>query len=574
MLVSRPLLPLALALAGCTCASEPAPPAPAPEPASAGALTADPPAGEGAVAIHLTSAGPEVLASWVEPGSADAPRIRFARFDVERSAWSEASTVTEGADLLASSVELPAAVRSAGGTFLLTFVRRGGADEASSVHLATSPDGQTWRLRGPIHDDDTDTEHGHVSLLPEGGGARAVWLDGRATIAAGPMAVRTALLDPDGGRTDEAVLDERVCDCCQTAAAAAADGPIVVYRDRDEAERRDLSIVRRRDGAWGAPSAVASDGWTIRGCPVNGPQVAADVRRVVAAWYTEGGGAPQLRVAFSGDAGARFDAPLVLDAAQPLGRVDVEWMADGSALVAWLERRGDAARVLVRRVAPDRRVGAPVEIAPLGGPAAFGAPRLARLGADAMVAWSDSGPPRRVRAVVLRVGELPPPTGAPLAAAVPPEPDAIGAQLPPVVLDALSGEARSLGSFRGRPLVLSFFAGWCAPCREEIPVLAALARRYPDELAVVGISIDESPPEAVARFARAHGITYPVLLDPAGAALGGALGVPPIPATFLLDEAGRVVFVHRGGGATLEPSLAAAVERSIAGEHHGHDHAH
>lgn len=572
MLVTRPLL--ALALAGCTCASEPAAPAPTPEPASGGALTAaDPPAGEGAVAIHLTSAGPDVLASWVEPASADALRVRFARFDIGRMAWSEASTVAEGADVLASAVELPAVVRSAGGSLLLTFLRRGRADEASSVHLATSPDGRLWRLHGPIHDDDTDTEHGHVSLLAEDRGARAVWLDGRAAVTSGPMAVRTALLGADGRRTDEVVLDERVCDCCQTAAATTADGPIVVYRDRDEAERRDLSIVRRAHGAWSAPSPVASDGWTIRGCPVNGPQVAADPRGVVAAWYTEGGGEPQLRVAFSGDAGAHFDEPLVLHAARPLGRVDVEWMADGTALVAWLERRGDVASVLVRRVGADRRAGAPLEIAPLGSPAAFGAPRLARLGADVMVAWSDSGPPRRVHAVVARAAEIPAPTGVPLAAAVPPELDAIGAVLPPVALDALGGEARSMGSFRGRPLVLSFFAGWCAPCREEIPVLSALARRYADELAVVGISIDETPPEAVARFAREHGITYPVLLDPAGATLGGTLGVPPIPATFLLDEAGRVVFVHRGGEA-FEQSLGAAVERALAGEPHGHDHAH
>jgi peroxiredoxin len=569
---------LALTLIGCTCESEPIAPASAAPPAAEGRAprsSIDPPAAEGSIGISLTSSGSEVLASWVEPAGGDLHRIRFARFDATARSWTEASTVAEGADVLANSVELPTAVRSSGGTLLLTFLRSGTADEASSIQLATSEDGFHWRERGPIHDDGTDTEHGHVSLLAEGSGARAAWLDGRASVESGPMTIRTALLGADGTRTDESVLDDRVCDCCQTAAAMTADGPIVVYRDRDETERRDLSLVARTVDGWSAPSALSSDGWTIRGCPVNGPQLAADGRDVVAAWYTEAGGAPHVRVAFSVDAGVHFAAPIEIDAAGPLGRVDVEWMNDGSALVAWLGRRDDGeARVLARRVAADRRVGDLVEIAVLGSPSAFGAARLARLGADVMVAWSDPGPPRRVRASVLRAAEIPAPAGEPLAAATPPAPAPLGTVSPDVTLPALSGEPRSIGSFRGRPLVLSFFATWCIPCREEIPVLSRIAERHREAIAVVGVSLDETPPESVAEFARQHGITYPVLLDPAGVDLGGTLGVPPIPATFVLDPEGRVVLAERGGSASLEEDLHLALEELLATEPHTHTHTH
>ncbi|MBN8616354.1 MAG: redoxin family protein [Deltaproteobacteria bacterium] len=576
MLAARICSVLALSLVGCTCHSEAA--APLAQPvgeATTPRSSVDPPATDGSIAISLTSSGASVLASWVEPSGTGAQRIRFATFDAASATWSGAVTVAEGPDVLANSVELPTTARTEDGTLFLAFLRSGTAEEASSVHLATSRDGVGWRLLGPVHDDGTDTEHAHVSLLAEERGVRLVWLDGRTTVESGPTAVRTALFGADGVRVAEDVLDDRVCDCCQTAAALTADGAVVVYRDRSADERRDLAIVRRTGGTWSEPTDLSADGWNIRGCPVNGPQVAADGRRVVAAWYTEGGGAPRIRVAFSVDAGRQFAAPIDLDDARPLGRVDVEWTDDGSALVAWLGRRDDGeAHVLVRRVGRDRRVGDPSEIAALGAPAAFGAPRLARLGADLMVAWSDPGPPRRVRATVLRAAEIPPLAGEPLAAGTPSATDTLGPVPPDVSLTTLSGEARSIGSFRGRPLVLSFFATWCVPCREEIPVLSRVADRHGDSIAVVGVSIDETPPESVAQFTRQHGITYPVLHDPAGASLGGAVGVPPIPATVVLDAEGRVVFAARGGSASLEEDLHRALEELLATEPHTHTHAH
>ena len=321
----------------CGCGSDPVATAGAPSGSSSDSAPfapVDPPAGDGALGINLTSAGVAVLASWVEPAGDD-KRVRFAVFDVASHRWGAASTVVEGRDVLANSVELPTATRSAGGAYFVTFLRRGDGPEASSVHLATSIDGASWRLLGPVHDDGTDTEHAHASVLAEGAGVRLAWLDGRARLDGGAMALRSALFDDTGARVTDDILDERVCDCCQTAAALTAAGPIVVYRDRTADERRDLAIVRHVDGRWSTPVDVAVDGWTIRGCPVNGPQVAAVGQRVVVGWYTEGG-ASRVRVAFSDDAGAHFDPAIDLDGPRPLGRVDVEWLDDGTALVAWL----------------------------------------------------------------------------------------------------------------------------------------------------------------------------------------------------------------------------------------------
>ena len=231
--------------------------------------------------ISLTSDGGSILASWLEPIGAEAHRVRFAALDIASGRWGEASTVAEGEDVLASAVALPTTMRGASGTLFTTFLRRGAGDEASFVHIAASSNGVTWRSLGPVHDDATDTEHGHVSLLAEGDGVRVVWLDGRAAVESGPTAIRTALFDSDGRRMGGDVLDERVCDCCQTAATTTTDGPLIVYRDRTDDERRDLAHVRRAGDRWTRPTELANDGWTIRGCPVNGPQVAAEGERVV-----------------------------------------------------------------------------------------------------------------------------------------------------------------------------------------------------------------------------------------------------------------------------------------------------
>src|ERR1022692_2427568 len=75
----------------------------------------------------------------------------------------------------------------------------------------------------------------------------------------------------------------------------------------------------------------------------------------------------------------------------------------------------------------------------------------------------------------------------------------------------LNGNVVSSKAWKGKITILSFWATWCGPCRREIPEFQALQKEYPDAVQIVGISIDEGPPEQVKRFAAEHGITYPIL---------------------------------------------------------------
>ncbi len=88
----------------------------------------------------------------------------------------------------------------------------------------------------------------------------------------------------------------------------------------------------------------------INGCPVNGPAVAAEGRRVVVAWFSAVKEVPQVRVAFSEDAGASFATPIQVDDGESVGRVDVLMLPDGSALVCWLSGNAEGGAIKVRRV--------------------------------------------------------------------------------------------------------------------------------------------------------------------------------------------------------------------------------
>ncbi len=426
----------------------------------------DPPAAPGAASPHLSPDGDGLLLSWLEPvampaagrgggGVAEAAesvpghRLRFARLTGD--GWSAPRTVAAGTDFFANWADLPAVVRMGDGSLAAHWLAKTGPGTYDyGIRLARSPDGgATWTPAGLLHDDGEDRvgEHGFVSWLAEETGLRAFWLDGRemaagqegghgggsASGAMGAMTLRTARfgLDGAGGTTPEVTeavrLDGRVCDCCQTDAAATARGPLVVYRDRsDGGEVRDIQARYRTAAGWSAPVAVGRDGWQIAGCPVNGPAVAADGERVAVAWFTGAPPGARVRLAFSRDGGASFGTPVEVDADAPLGRVDLVAGEAGEAVVGWLARgtaaagaagaagtdradRADRAGLRLRRVAPDGRAGEPLTVAATGAARSSGFPRLARSGDRLVLAWVDDAAPARLRAVALPLAALPPP---------------------------------------------------------------------------------------------------------------------------------------------------------------------
>jgi thiol-disulfide isomerase/thioredoxin len=109
----------------------------------------------------------------------------------------------------------------------------------------------------------------------------------------------------------------------------------------------------------------------------------------------------------------------------------------------------------------------------------------------------------------------------------------------------LDGREHSSASWRGKVVILNFWATWCPPCRAEIPDLVALQDKYRDRLLVIGISEDEAPPEVVKQFAARHNVNYPiVMMTPQLEKMFP--GVSALPTSFILDRDSRIVQKHVG----------------------------
>jgi hypothetical protein len=417
--VKRALLALACALPALGACGPGDAPGGGGAPALAGLREIPSPAAPGSAEPNLASGEDgRVYLTWIEPGPDSTHALRFSVLEGE--AWSAPRTVAGGRDWFVNWADFPTLAVLPGGRLATHWLQRSGEGRyAYDVRIAQSADGgATWTPGVVPHRDGTQAEHGFVSLWAAGGDSvGAVWLDGRKYASGqgegggegehggGETMLLHTTLSPQGGLGAERPLDERICDCCQTGQAITSAGPLVVYRDRSPDEVRDIYVVRRVDGRWTEPRPVHADGWKIPACPVNGPQVSARGERVAVAWFTGARDTARVLVAFSDDAGATFGAPVRVDDGDPAGRVDVELLDGGEALVSWIERTGaDGAEVLARRVASDGGRSAPLVVAASSGERASGFPRMARSGGEVVFAWTAPGDPSAVRTARASLG--------------------------------------------------------------------------------------------------------------------------------------------------------------------------
>lgn len=365
-------------------------------PSPAGVLSGEPSLSTGADgSVHLT---------WIEPAADSQRAVRYAR--LEGDTWSTPSTIVARNDLFVNWADFPSVISSRNGMLTVHWLQRSAPGKYSyDIRVARSTDGgATWSAGELLNRDGKAAEHGFLSFWPASDSTvEAAWLDGRDMVgdhggAHGTMQVATTTLHADGSLGVEEFLDNRTCECCQVSAAVASSGPVVVYRDRSEANIRDIAIVRRVNGSWTTPALVHNDGWFLEGCPVNGPAIDASGESVVVAWYTGARDTARVNVAFSTDGGATFTPPIRVDEGTPAGRVDLVRLSDSEVAVSWLERVGDAeARVLVRHVNSSGSLAAPVTVASTKAERASGFPRMVLRGDELIAAWTEPGTESQVR---------------------------------------------------------------------------------------------------------------------------------------------------------------------------------
>ena len=300
--------------------------------------------------------------------------------------------------------------------------KTGASTYAYGIRVSESGDsGRTWTPPVTPHRDGSPTEHGFLSFFdaPDGG-VGMVWLDGRQTAedprsaatsasghghdgGAGAMMLRSTAMRRGTALEEDVLVDARVCDCCPTAATRTSRGVVVAYRDRSNAEIRDISTARLIDGRWQPGGSVHADGWEIEGCPVNGPALASAGDLVVVAWFTAAGDAARAYAAFSRDGGVAFGEPVRVDDGSPLGRVDVELLPDGSAVVLWIESSRGKTDLRARRVFAEGRRGPAAVVAAVSSERASGHPRIVRSGNELYFTWREPAPESRVAVAVAGV---------------------------------------------------------------------------------------------------------------------------------------------------------------------------
>jgi peroxiredoxin len=133
---------------------------------------------------------------------------------------------------------------------------------------------------------------------------------------------------------------------------------------------------------------------------------------------------------------------------------------------------------------------------------------------------------------------------------------AVGQIAPPFTLPALDGAHYALETFRGRTVLLHFWASWCRPCREDWPEWVAFGAAVTETVAILAVNVEEAP-EAVREFVEQHPAPFPVLLDGEGA-ISELYRVTALPTTVLIDPQGIVQQVVPGslGREALERLVA------------------
>ncbi len=132
---------------------------------------------------------------------------------------------------------------------------------------------------------------------------------------------------------------------------------------------------------------------------------------------------------------------------------------------------------------------------------------------------------------------------------------------PDFKLTGLDGKPVSLAAYKGKVILLNFWATWCGPCRAEVPDLVELQEKYKDRLQIIGLVTDDDDLDAIRKFVEKFGINYPVALatDAIRFQYGG---IPALPTSFMVDTGSRIVQKHEG---LRDPVLYETEIRSLLG---------
>jgi len=330
--------------------------------------------------------------------------LKYSTWDGEK--WSMPNTIASGNTWFVNWADYPQLSVFSDGTLMACFLDKNGEGKfAYEIKYTLSKNGVDWSEPKVLHQDGTETEHGFFSMKPWKDQMFISWLDGRNTGKGhddshaahdhghhGNMNLRGAIINSDGSIAEDILMDDRVCDCCQTTAIISPNGPTVFYRDRSESEVRDIAMVNWNAGKGEKYGPIYNDNWEVSGCPVNGPRADSWKETVAVAWFTGSNSLPEVKVVFSNNSGKSFQKPIRIDNGNTHGRVDIALLDTKHAWVSWMEND----KIFSRIVSSEGKSGRVIPIGSSSDKRSSGFPQMTVYLNEAHFAWTDDTSERSV----------------------------------------------------------------------------------------------------------------------------------------------------------------------------------
>lgn len=347
--------------------------------------------------------------SWITHIEEEIYALQYSTYNNER--WTAPQTVRLATDFFVNWADFPSVIGFNGEASAVQWLRKvEGGPYAYHVQIGfRDEESGRWDQIVTPHLDDTATEHGFVTMRPiDEDRVLAIWLDGRNTEGRAhheyddfskSMMLRSAEISSSGEITRKRVIDETVCDCCQTDMAEINGDFLAVYRGRSTDEIRDILISRysSEEGTWSEPSKVHNDEWEIQACPVNGPRIAVSGDQVAVIWYTGSEESTGVKLAQSFDGGYTFEEPMVIADEGVLGRTDLLITDEGELYVSWMYQAEQTGYVMLQKINPDGTAKDAITVGVTSSSRTSGFPRIEQSDNHIFVAWTQTEPLVRIR---------------------------------------------------------------------------------------------------------------------------------------------------------------------------------
>ena len=339
-------------------------------------------------------------------------KLYFSTLDLANLKWNKPSLINSSTDWFVNWADFPRITSNNNNGISVHYLQKSGEDTYSyDIKVMNSKDGgANWDKPLKLHNDSTKTEHGFVSTINYNNNFLSTYLDGRQNELAKhdkslspQMTLRSTSYNIDGEILLDKLIDNKVCDCCQTDLGITQNNiPITVYRDRSQNETRDIYYSFFKDAKWSTPLSINDDNWIISGCPVNGPAISTFRNSSSVVWYTEEKGESVLKIAFSENITKGFNDPIIINANDPIGRVDIEMINETSSLISYMDYIGDKAYLKVQKVNSLTGNNKFIIIEEISNTRASGFPKINIIDdAKTIITWTDTTNGHNVKTILL-----------------------------------------------------------------------------------------------------------------------------------------------------------------------------